>query len=104
MEGEAELFTRATNVQNWQLILAFLLPLLIAVINRRNWERSTKAVVMFVVALVATTITMYLNGDLDDVTAQTYVGKVLFVIVATIAFYNGLWKPTQVAPTIEDNT
>jgi uncharacterized membrane protein HdeD (DUF308 family) len=104
VEGEVDVFTRAQNLENWQLILAFFLPLVIAMIVRQNWSRTAKSITMFVVALLATIGTMFLNGSLNDVSAETFVGKFLVVVVGTIAFYNGIWKPTQVAPKIEDAT
>jgi hypothetical protein len=47
---------------------------------------------------------MYLNGALNDVSAQTFVARFLTVVVATIAFYNGIYKPTGVAPAVEERT
>ena len=104
MEGEYNIFTDQSAIQSWQMILAFVLPLVIAVVIRQRWSRTAKSITMFVVAFLATLGTMYLNGSLNDVSAQTFVARFLTVVVATIAFYNGIWKPTQVAPEIEART
>ena len=104
MEGEINILTDKSVLDNWQLVLAFFLPLVIAIIVQQHWPRWAKSVTMFIVALIATVITMYLNGELNDVNGQTFVTKFLVVVVGTIAFYNGIWKPTQVAPEIEYQT
>jgi uncharacterized membrane protein len=104
MEGEVNIFTDQASIQSWPMILAFVLPLVIAVIVRQQWSRTAKSICMFVVSFVATLGTMYLNGALNDVSAQTFVARFLTVVVATIAFYNGIWKPTGVAPAVEERT
>jgi glucan phosphoethanolaminetransferase (alkaline phosphatase superfamily) len=104
MEGEVNIFTDQASIQAWQMILAFVLPLVIAVIVRQQWSRTAKSICMFSVSFVATLGTMYLNGALNDVSAQTFVARFLTVVVATIAFYNGIWKPTGVAPAVEERT
>jgi hypothetical protein len=104
MEGEVNIFTDQASIQAWQMILAFVLPLVIAVIVRQQWSRTAKSICMFAVSFVATLGTMYLNGALNDVSAQTFVARFLTVVVATIAFYNGIWKPTGVAPAVEERT
>jgi CHASE2 domain-containing sensor protein len=104
MEGEIDVGTVAVPLQQWQLILGFLLPLLIAFLLKSTWPRWLKSLVMVIVSFLATAVTMYLNGQLDNVSAQTYVAKALEVVVATIAFYVGVWHPTNVAPTIESKT
>lgn len=104
MEGSINALTGKNPLENWQMILAFVLPGIIAFIVQAHWPRWAKSLTMFATSLVAVLITMYLNGELNDVSTATFVTKFLVVVVATIAFYNGIWKPTQVAPKIEYET
>jgi hypothetical protein len=90
-----------SNLQMWSLIVGFLTPPVLAIIQQGGWSKRVRAVVAFAAAMVAGAGTAYFQGDL---TGRRFVEAALVVLVATIAAYQGFWKPTDVAPTIEKMT
>jgi len=85
----------------WALIVGFLLPPAIAIVQQPSWTEPVRAIVTFIVCLVAGAGTAYFQGDL---TGRRWVEASLVTLVATIATFKGLWKPTRVAPEIESAT
>lgn len=94
--------TGSINVQNWQVILGFLLPLATAVLLQQHWSSQLKAIVAFVFMVIVTSIGMFISGDFHD--THDWLTAVLAVFSASIVSYVGFWKPTGVAPTIERTT
>ena len=76
-------------------------PPAIAVIQRRKWSDRVRASLTFVVALIAGAGTAIFQGEL---TGRRFVESALLILVAGISTYHGFWKPTGVAPTIEEVT
>jgi hypothetical protein len=93
----------APTIQNWELALAFVNPLILAAVIRLGWSHGQKAVAAFAWCLFATAIGTWLR-DGYDVLSTDWLSSALKVFVATIPFYYGLWKPTGVAPAIERRT
>lgn len=90
-----------TNLQQWSLIVAFFVPPVVALVNQTGWSSKLKSVVFFAVSLVAAAGTAYFQGDL---TGKRFLDSALLIVAAGAAYYHGLWKPTEVAPTIEKST
>lgn len=89
------------NLAQWSAIVAFFVPPIVAVVNRQSWPSHVKALVFFIVSLVAAGGTAWFQGDL---TAKRWLDASLIVVAAATAFYHGLWKPTGVAPAVEEKT
>jgi uncharacterized membrane protein (DUF441 family) len=102
LEGELNAGTDATAIQNWQYVVALVVPLIVSWLIHRTYSNQIKAAIMLVVSVIVTTVTMWLNGSLNNIAAGDYVAKVLAVIVGAIAFYYGIWRPTGVSGTIEE--
>ncbi len=90
-----------SNLTQWSAIVAFFVPLVVAVLNQEKWSAQVKAIVFFAVSLVAAGGTAYFQGDL---TGKRWLDSALVVVAAGAAYYHGFWKPTDVAPTIEKST
>ena len=90
-----------TNFQMWSLIVGFVLPPVLAVIQQSGWSDRLRAVVAFLACAVAGAGVAYFQGDL---TAKRFVEAGLVVLVTAIATYRNFWKPTGVAPAIETKT
>jgi hypothetical protein len=90
-----------TNLVQWSAIVAFFVPLVVAVLNQQKWSAQLKSVVFFVVAVVAAGGTAYFQGDL---TGKRWLDSALIVVPAAAAFYHGWWRPNGVAPGIEEST
>jgi hypothetical protein len=85
-----------SNIQMWNLVLAFLLPLVLAVIQQPSWSKTTRSFVAFLVSGVVALGNLYFNDVTiwDSSNIDTVIGSVLTVFVATIAFYRGFWRTT----------
>lgn len=90
-----------SNLTQWSAIVAFFVPLVVALLNQEKWSPQIKAAVFFVVSIVAAGGTAYFQGDL---TGKRWLDSALIVVAAGAAYYHGFWKPTAVAPTIEKST
>lgn len=87
-----------SNLTQWSAIVAFFIPLVLSFLIQTKWSAQVKAVVFFVVSLVAAGGTAYFQGDL---TGKRWLDSALVIVAAGAAFYHGFWKPSSVAPTIE---
>lgn len=90
-----------TDLAMWSLITGFGMPLLIAFFNQTHWKGWVRGLVTLVLCVIAGGITAYLN---DAFTGRRLLSSILLVFVAAIAFYRLWWRPTGIAPAIEDTT
>ena len=90
-----------TNLEMYALVVGFLLPPLIAIVQQPTWPEWARAVMTFLVCALAGAGTAYFQGDL---TGRRFVEAGLVVLVTTIATFKGFWKPTGVAPAVEAKT
>ena len=81
------------------------LPLIIAVINRQSWSARAASIAAFVICLAAAAIsTVFVDGIALGDPGLDLVAYFGTVYGAAMVSYEALWKPTKVAPTIEENT
>lgn len=92
-----------TPYANWQLLLGIILPLVIALITKRDWSRGAKSGAMLAVSAIATVVGLYLNGTLYQ-GGMDVVGQFLKVCLAVISFYYGILQPLGITDAIHDAT
>ena len=92
-----------TPYENWQIVLAFVLPLIISTIIKSRWDQSVQAAAAFGISVVATIIGMYLDGTLLAGGFDVIVTP-LKVLPLSIAFYFGWWKPVGATGRIHQST
>lgn len=85
----------------WSGVVGFFLPLGVSVIQQPKWHDGAKAVVTFLLCLIAAAGTAYFEGKL---TGARFTSSLLVVFLAAITSYKGLWKPTGASPSIEAAT
>lgn len=90
-----------SNFQSYALLVGSLLPVIIAVVQQQRWPDYVRAGVGLVICAVAAAVTAYAQGDL---TAERWGEGLLLVAVAAWSSYQGFWKPTGIAPTVEAKT
>jgi hypothetical protein len=90
-----------TDLEMWSGLVAFGLPLLIAVIQQPRFSSVLRVVIMVLSCIVASVVTTALQGDLDW---HRWFHSLLVVGIGTIAFYHGVWQPATVAPKVEAAT
>jgi peptidoglycan/LPS O-acetylase OafA/YrhL len=84
----------------WSLIVGFISPWLIAVIQQPGWSKGLRSVVTFVWCIVAAGVTALLQGDLG---VRSLLSAILLVFAMTLVTYQGLAKNAG-AKTIEAKT
>lgn len=90
-----------SNLAYWSMIVAFFIPIVVSVVTQSNWASKAKAIVFFVVSVVAAAGTAYFQGDL---TGRNFVESALLILAAATSFYKGIFKPTGLAERIESAT
>lgn len=82
-------------------LVGFLLPLLIAVIQKERWRNSIRVAVGTASCAVAAVITTWADGKLNfhDLAASAVI---IFILTKTT--YLAVWKPSGLAPAIQNAT
>lgn len=88
-----------TQAQQWALIVGFLLPLLIAVLQQPGFPKWARATIMAVVCIVGGLVTVTVTGGFHS--AHGVIAELLLVALAAIAFYEKWWKQIGATQRIE---
>ena len=85
----------------WSGIVGFFLPLLIAAISRLTWPQTLRAVVAFILCLVAGLGTAYFSGSFS----LTNIGLSMGVVLVTAwSSFSRFWNKVGVTDAIEKVT
>jgi hypothetical protein len=90
-----------SDLEMWSAVVAFFLPLVIAVAQRPSLSGTARVVIMVVFCAIAALVTTWLQGDLNW---SRWFHSLLIVTIATIAFYRGMWKQTGTTHQVEKAT
>ena len=89
------------NAALWALAVGFFSPPVIAVIQQSKWSPRVQSLVAFAFYLAVAAVTAWLAGLF---TPGGYVRLALLVFLSGASSYTAFWKPTGVAPAIENVT
>lgn len=89
------------NLAALNIIVGFVSPTVISVINRPTMSAQNKAFITFGFCVVVGFLTALFMGQL---TVEDITSSILLTFVAAITAYNGLFKPTGIAAKIEEKT
>lgn len=78
-----------------------VLPFIIAVINQTTWSPKVRGAVAFILCLAAAAGLAALHGTL---TLGHWRDTAIVVTGAALVMYHALWKPSGLAPALEDAT
>lgn len=87
-----------TDVQMWALIVGFLSPAAIALVNRPTWSSFARTSVMVATSTAVGLGTSYFAGDFAG---HNIVTNALIAATGAIASYKGIFQPTGIAAAIE---
>lgn len=90
-----------SNLVMWNLIVGFLMPNLVAILQQPKFTSQVRALITAGAAVMGGFGTAYFTGSFNF---EDVVGSILITGVAAITFYKGFWKPTGVATSIENAT
>lgn len=88
------------TVDQWAAVVGFVLPALVALVNREEWKPWVKGVVAILASVAAGTVTALIAGQFDQ---KTWVESIGVAFVASQAAYLTWWKNTKIASWIEQN-
>lgn len=88
------------------LAVGGLLPLLTSLVQQPRWSNRTRTVLAVIVSIIAGTVTYVTMNGLDIVSGQpsSIITVIVGVILAAATSYQTIWKPSGVAPKIENVT
>jgi hypothetical protein len=89
------------NLAMWSLIVGFVSPIAISLLQQPTWSSQVRAVVAFLFSAVLAVPTAYFAGDLQG---KDLVTSGLLIVVSAMSAYRNFWKPTGVSPTVEAAT
>lgn len=90
------------NLEMWNFLVGFFLPLALSVIIQSSFSQAVQAILSFAAATVASVGTVALTHGLHF--DEHLVTSVLLIFVTSVATYKNFWKPTGVAPALEAKT
>ena len=90
-----------SNLEMWALIVGFVLPPVLSVVQQSSWSPRLRAVMAFIACALAGAGVAYFQGDL---TGRRFVEAGLVVLVTALATYRNFWKPTGISPAVEVKT
>jgi hypothetical protein len=81
----------------------FLVPLAVGALTKIHASRGLKAVLNLVLSAIAGGLAVALTSN-GDVQLSTWIAGIAQTFIVSIASYYGLWKPTGVAPAVQQGT
>ncbi|MGW4825390.1 hypothetical protein ACWEP4_42595 [Streptomyces sp. NPDC004227] len=90
-----------TNAELWAAALGYVLPPVIAIVAQPRWTGAVKGLLMLVVAVVVGLGTAYFNEQFHG---KSVVTCVLTAAIAIGIAYHTVWRPSGIAPGIEQAT
>ena len=92
--------TLLSDLQMWQLLIAFFMPLIVAVINDATTPAAWKTVTALGVFSCASLITLWLQGGLVGSAAHVVL-SVIYSAITGYTSYHNFWKPLGVTDYLE---
>lgn len=89
------------NVVLVGLLVGSVTPLLTSLVQQPKWSKNVRIAVAVVVSVVVGFAIAAADGKLNP---GNFFAVVMAVLVSAEAFYQKLWKPTGVAPSVERAT
>lgn len=82
-----------------ELVVGTLLPLLIAIIVQSYWSARVQSIATLAICAVTAFVLHW-----QEWSAAPPVESFITIVLTTVAWYKGVWKPTGLAPVIENET
>jgi hypothetical protein len=90
-----------TTADRWSILVAFLLPNAIALVNQTHWSKPLRAVVSFAICVVTAVIDVIIQGNLNG---KDVAGTLVLIAFVAYTSYQLFWRPSNIAPAIEAAT
>jgi hypothetical protein len=90
------------NLVMWGSLVGTAMPMLISVLNKPQWDSTTKGIVALIACVIAALGTVYFEGRLSD--GGDLVSAFLAVFITAVGTYNLYFKPSGISGKIERST
>jgi len=90
-----------SNLAQWSALVGFLLPILVAIIQRPQFTRTTRTIIGIIASIAAAVLTAMVEGKL---TWHTFGTSAIFIALTAWASYKNVWVPAGAAPWVEAKT
>lgn len=87
-----------SNYTMWMMICGFFIPPVEAVIQQSHFSNALRATLNFIMCCAVAVGITYWQAHIDF---HNWLKSALVILVTAIATYHGMWKPTNIAPTVE---
>lgn len=90
------------GLENWNLVAAVLIPLFVGIVTKASASSAVKSLVLVIANAANALVEQAVNDDglLTEATLRAFITSV----VVSVAMYYGVFKPTTVAPKVQDAT
>lgn len=99
--------SNVSNLVMWSLIVGFVTPPVLAVIQQPRFSRRVQSILAFAFSAVLALGLLYFDETLGfraELDAENFISALLMIFVTATNTYRNLWKPTGIAPAIESVT
>lgn len=87
------------TVEQWAAGVGFVLPMLVAIINRSEWKPWVKAIVALLSSIAAGTVTALLAGEF---TGANWLQAIGVVFASSQLAYHTWWKNSSMTSWLEE--
>ena len=88
-------------LDQWTLVIGFIMPLFVAFVLQAHWSRPLKTTVAFLCCLAAAAVQLLLEHKFD---ASNFTFTTMSLFAQMIVFLKGFWGPLGVAGALEKAT
>lgn len=88
-----------TDITLTSIVVGSLLPNVIAIVVQPTWRKEARGLVAFGVCVVTGLLIALLQGDIGR--SEDVAASVVAVLVTSQVLYQALWRPSGIAPAIE---
>ncbi len=86
---------------SWSVLVGALLPLAVAIVNRKGWPKWAKALCSVICCILASVGTVWLAGRFN---VHDLAGTLVVVAAATYSSFHWVWQQAGVTQTVEAKT
>src|SRR4051812_37277217 len=91
----------SSSLAQWSALVGFLLPLLVAFVQRQHWSNNVRTIVGVAACAIAAILTTWIEGNLN---LHNFGQSVIVIFMMTKTSYLAVWKPTGTTQTIEQSS
>lgn len=85
-------------------LVSFFIPLLVSLVTKHTASDGLRAITNIVATAIVAVVTLFATPHTGAITWQVCVNTFIAALVASLAGYHGVWKPTGVSGSVTSAT